>query len=110
MGQKTVKTFIVILLTATVLSLTAGCALNISPRGTVTQEPEPDFPSKVQTAELVPVAFFVDLRQSYSPETVLALNVLDEVTGLDFNITRYELSQISENKYSATLCCPWVQW
>lgn len=106
MGQKTVKTLIVILLTATVLSLTAGCALNISPRGTVTQEPELDFPSKVQTAELVPVAFFVDLRQSYSPETVLALNVLDEVTGLDFNITRYELSQISENKYGATLLLP----
>ena len=106
MRQKTLKTLIVILLTTTVLSLTSGCALNISPRGTVTQAPELDFPSKVQPAELVPVVFNVVLQQSYSPETVLALNVLDEVTGLAHNITRYELSLASENKYSGTLLLP----
>jgi len=106
MRQKTLKTLIVTLLSAIVLSMTAGCALTISPRGAVTQAPEPDFPSKVQTPELVPVVFTVDLRQSYSPETVLALNVLDEVTGLDYNITRFELTRLSENRYSGTLFLP----
>ena len=106
MRQKTLKTLIVTLLTATVLSLTAGCALNILPRGAGTPAAEQEFPSKVQAPELVPVVFTVDLRQSYSPETILALNVLDEVTGLDYNITRYELTLLSENKYSATLLLP----
>lgn len=106
MRHKTVKTLIVIILFATVLSLTSGCALNVVPKGAVVQEEKLDFPSKVQPMELVPVVFNVDLRESYSADTVLALNVLDEVTGLDYNITRYELTNISENRYSGTLMLP----
>ena len=106
MRHKTVKTLIVIVLSATVLCLTAGCALNVVPKGTISQDPGLEFPSKVQPMELVPVVFNVELRQNYSPETVLTLNVLDEVSGLDYNITRYELTNISENRYSGTLLLP----
>lgn len=106
MRQKTGKKLIIFLLIMTGLILSGGCALKISPKGAATRPPEQVFPQKVQAPELVPVEFNAELRQSYSPETTLALNVLDEVSGLDYNISQYELTRVSENRYSGTLFLP----
>ncbi|MFZ3069809.1 MAG: hypothetical protein WA110_01625 [Anaerolineaceae bacterium] len=106
MRRKTVKQLSRIIVLLTVLSLVSGCALNITPNDAVIEEPTTEFPSKVEPLKLVPTVFNVELRQSYSAETTMAVDVLDDVTGLTYNISRYDLAKTAENRYSATLMLP----
>jgi len=106
MKPKTIKFLSSFLGVIIVLLLISGCALNVVSSQEKSEEKPLTFPSRIEKPKLVPVEFQVELKRSYSPDAVMALEVLDDISGLDRNITRYELIIISENKYGATLMLP----
>ena len=106
MKPKTVRQVTTYLCIITVLGFLSGCALSIVPKTEKPVETPLTLPARLEEPELVPVVFNAELRRSYSDETVIAIEVLDELSGLDRNITRYELTKIEENHYAGTLLLP----
>jgi len=90
----------------TVLGFLSGCALSIIPKTEKPVETPLTLPTRLEAPEQVPVVFNAELRRSYSDETIIAIEVLDELSGLDRNINRYELSKVEENHYAGTLLLP----
>jgi len=107
MKPKTVRQFSTYLCSIIVLGVLSGCALSIVPKTEKPEETPLALPARIEEPELVPVIFHVELRRSYSDETVIAIEVLDELSGLNRNINRYELTKIEENHYAGTLILPY---
>ncbi|MBP6068865.1 MAG: hypothetical protein KA465_01240 [Anaerolineaceae bacterium] len=106
MKPKTVRQVTMYLCIITVLGFLSGCALSIVPKTEKPVETPLTLPARLEEPEQVPVVFNAELRRSYSDDTIIAIEVLDELSGLDRNINRYELTKVEENHYAGTLLLP----
>ncbi len=88
------------------VSLLFGCVIRIDPSDKPIPTKSPEIPSKITTPELIPQEFSVDLHMPASAETQLAIDVLDEVSGMLYNIERYPLSRQPDGKFTGTLMLP----
>jgi hypothetical protein len=107
MKPKTIRQVTTYLCIITVLGFLSGCALSIVPKTEKPIETPLTLPTRLEEPELVPVVFNAELRRSYSDETVIAIEVLDELSGLNRNINRYELTKIESNHYAGTILLPY---
>lgn len=85
-----------------------ACALSLLdlplPTGNPTQPPSPvTAPTPMPRAQ---VKISVQLPEPLQPGEILALNVLDEVTGLALNSVDYQMDQVDSITYSATFPIP----
>lgn len=83
-------------------SLLSSCALVLKPENNPTSTPESEIPAPA----LVDITFKVQIPAWAVGEGRLAIEILDEVTGLPYNPLRYDLDQVSEQLYQVTLPFP----
>ena len=88
------------------VSLLFGCAIRIDPSDKPIPTKSPDIPGKVTTPDLIPQEFSVDLRIPASAETLLAIDVFDEVSGMLYNMQRFPLARQPDGKFTGTLMLP----
>jgi len=94
-----------ILIGITCLAL-VGCSLQILPAGEQPSATESAFPHRVQDSEMVNVTISTTLSSAYSPESKLAIDVLDEVSGLNHNVQRFPMQTSENGTFQATLQLP----
>lgn len=88
------------------VSLLFGCALRITPAEAPLPRQELDIPSRVEEVNLTPVVLNVALRQPLPDDAQLVFDLLDDVSGLKYNIQRYPMTQINATQYNATVLLP----
>lgn len=95
-----------LILSLLVVSFLFGCAIRIDPADKPIPTKSPDIPSDVTDPTLIPQEFSVELRLPASADTQLAVDILDEVSGMLYNIERFPLLRQPDGKFQGTLILP----
>ena len=106
MPLKRYQTTLRLTLSLLVVSLLFGCVIRIDPSDKPVPTKSPVIPGKVTTPVLIPQQFVVELGIPPSPDTELAIDVLDEVSGMLYNIQRFPLTRQPDGKFVGTLNLP----
>ena len=106
MPSKKNQTILRLTLSLLVISFLFGCAIRIDPSDQPIATKSPEIPGKVTTPDLIPQEFSVELRIPASAETQLAIDVLDEVSGMLYNIERFPLTRQPDGKFLGVLMLP----
>jgi len=100
------QTTLRLILSLLVVSFLFGCAIRIDPADKPIPTKAPDIPGDVTNPTLIPQEFSVELRIPASADTQLAVDVLDEVSGMLYNIERFPLLRQPDGKFLGTLMLP----
>ena len=100
------QTTLRMILSLLVVSFLFGCAIRIDPADKPIPTKSPDIPGDITTPNLIPQEFSVELRIPASADTQLAVDVLDEVSGMLYNIERFPLLRQPDGKFLGTLMLP----
>ncbi len=106
MPSRKIKFYLRLTLSLLAVSLLFGCAIRIDPADKPLPTKLPDIPKKVTSPDLIPQDFLVELRIPASPDTQLAVDVFDEVSGMLYNIERFPLTRQSDGKFLGTFYLP----
>jgi len=88
------------------VSLLFGCAVRIDSSDKPIPVKAPEIPGKVTAPNLIPVNFSAKLRIPASSDMQLAIDILDEVSGMLYNIERYPLIHQADGNFTGTLMLP----
>lgn len=106
MPLKRYQTTLRLTLSLLAVSLLFGCVIRIDPSDKPVPTKSPVIPGKVTTPVLIPQQFVVESGIPPSPDTELAIDVLDEVSGMLYNIQRFPLTRQPDGKFVGTLLLP----
>ncbi len=89
-----------------ILVLMTGCSIHIDTSSQAGKLTPLYLPSKVKEMQLVEVKFDVQVRSGIAEGAIIALDVLDDITGFGYNVMRYELNQVQKGNYQTTILLP----
>lgn len=99
-------TYLRLILSLLAISFLFGCAIRIDLADEPLPTRNPEIPKKLTAPAVIPQEFSVELRMPVSTETLIAIDVFDEVSGMLYNIERYPLVRQADGKYNGTLLLP----
>ena len=86
--------------------LLSSCALSFEPKDSQSAEITPEYPEKIGKTDLVEVEFWVFPTTKFSDQDLLSFDVLDLMSGFDYNIERYTISPDQNNNYNFSVFLP----
>jgi hypothetical protein len=96
------KTFLLIFSTLLLISLLTSCSFNAQPLSTYAVTPSPVVTQEENTIYKADITFQVEIPAEIS-EGEIDLEILDEITGLNLNPTRYTMLKIDAIHYAINL-------
>lgn len=93
------RVFSIFLILLPLTAAISSCALTFTPQIESTPSPAPED----LTPPLVDITFQLQIAPEFYGQSRIAIEILDEVTGLPYNPKRYDLSQVREDLLQVTL-------
>ncbi len=106
MWNKTLRVLKFTLLLTAVASILSGCAISFVPDALLNTQLGSVIPEKLEEITYTPVLFKAALLSSHSTETEVALDILDDITGLKHNVMRHTMQMTADNQYAVTVMLP----
>ncbi len=100
---KTKSSLLIFVFIMIVSNLASGCSLVIQPADSTPIPPAPTYPKHLNPVDLVNVTFTVLIPAPLPDGEKLAVDILDEVSGLPLNINRHELEMLDETHYQTSI-------
>ena len=84
----------------------SSCALSFESKETDRSTVNPNYPEKIEQPDLVDVQFNVFTSTKFSDEDLLSLDILDLVSGFQYNVERYSIPHDLNNNFVISVPLP----
>lgn len=87
-------------------SFISGCAIRMQPVDAPLQPPAVVPPTEVEQMKLLPVVFVAQLSHFQGAGLNIAVDILDDITGIQRSFTRFPLNAVDEYNFTTTVDLP----